>query len=445
MSRIWTFAFVCAVACTTSGGVILGLGAFANRIGSSGLLDAEGLNIVFDFGFQMLTWMSLVWSALHDSLGPRGCAVLGLMIAAFGNTVIALAVVQEVRNPYAYAVGYGLIGGGGNGPYITAYHFANLFPAKRGLCISILAAAFNVAGYAYLVLNIPRIPLDTFFVAYAVYTSCCCVGVGAIYPDTPYVVGDAPGLRQPRLCPGVGTSNPLRATLSALRIATPELRKWRFWGYCLTFGWAALVGQWGAGAAGSGELSGNVTYLQWFVPVVINATFLLTPLIGSLIDRTGFCIPALLLVASMQLVVALMWAGGAGATWAVPVAVCVLGALAYTIEFAYLTLTFPAQAYPGLLTVTLMVQGALGFIAWPLLSTGYLFGCNLCPSSFLLLLLPSLPLYAWPLLCHGRVRKDEELLRAAARGIPNHGSAERRASTSTVEVIPAILESNTSK
>jgi hypothetical protein len=34
------------------------------------------------------------------------------------------------------------------------------------------------------------------------------------------------------------------------------------------------------------------------------------------------------------------------------------------------------------------------------------------------------------------------LLRAAARGFPNHGSAERRASTSTVEVIPAILESS---
>lgn len=44
--------------------------------------------------------------------------------------------------------------------------------------------------------------------------------------------------------------------------------------------------------------------------------------------------------------------------WGAPVALCVLAALAYTIQFSYLTMTFPSTAYPGLLTVTLIVQGA---------------------------------------------------------------------------------------
>ena len=48
------------------------------------------------------------------------------------------------------------------------------------------------------------------------------------------------------------------------------------------------------------------------------------------------------------------------------------------------------------LTVTLVVQGSFGFLAWPFLAYSP-FGCALCPPTYLFLLVPSLALYLWPL------------------------------------------------
>lgn len=413
VSHDFIFVFVLAIACTTSGGVILGVGAFADRIIALQLLSPDSINIVFDLGFQMLTWLSLMWSLLHDTLGPRGCGMLGLALAALGNLIIALAVHGSVHDPYVYAVAYGCIGGGGNGAYITCFQFTNLFTKNRALCVSVFAAAFNIAGYVLLVLNVDGVPLAGFFYFFCVYTACCCVGVGVVYPDSAYVEGDSPALARPSVCHGSaaaagrcgGGGSPLRDTADTLSHAAPELCKARYWGFCFTFGWAALTQQWGAGVVGSGQLNAHDEYLKWFVPVVTNATFLLAPLIGSLIDRTGFRPVALLLVASIQLTLVLIWAGGDLATWASPVALCVLCALTYVVQFSYLTIAFPPRAYPGLLTVTLIVQGTLGFIAWPLLAVARPFGCSQCTPNYLLLLLPSLLLYAWPALLPGSSRK----------------------------------------
>ena len=67
------------------------------------------------------------------------------------------------------------------------------------------------------------------------------------------------------------------------------------------------------------------------------------------------------------------------------------------MQYAYLTMTFAAARFPGLLTVTLAVQGTLGFV--PLaLSELEPFGCrDPCKGNFLLIGLPSVALYAWPL------------------------------------------------
>lgn len=79
-------------------------------------------------------------------------------------------------------------------------------------------------------------------------------------------------------------------------------------GLTAQFGWAALMQQWGAGVVGSGQLNSSDDYLMWFVPSVTNATFLLAPFVGLLIDHTGFRIVAFLLVASIQVTVVLVYA-----------------------------------------------------------------------------------------------------------------------------------------
>ena len=60
-------------------------------------------------------------------------------------------------------------------------------------------------------------------------------------------------------------------------------------------------------------------------------------------------------------------------------------------------MSFPSAAYPGLLATTLLVQGIVGFIAWPLLSEVQPFGPDPAAGNFALLLVPMFVAYAWPL------------------------------------------------
>jgi MFS family permease len=302
------FWFAFFVVATSSGGVILGVGAFAAKFKSiksverpDGLLTDSDLNTVFNVGFQLLTWMSLLWSTLHDSIGPRAVGVLGMALAVAGNLLIALAVDSRVTNPYLYAIAYGLVGGGGNGAFIACFHFASLFE-HQGLRCSVLAAGFNVAGYFYLVLNAEDLELSTYFKCNAVYTAILLAGIARIYPDKPYDHGDTPTFATiPRLA-SMRANTPLADMRKALQRARPSLKEPRFWGFCLTFSWGALVQQWSSGAIGSQLLfpAANDAYFTWGDPTITNATFLFTPLIGAVIDRFGFRWPALLVLLSVR-------------------------------------------------------------------------------------------------------------------------------------------------
>ena len=130
---------------------------------------------------------------------------------------------------------------------------------------------------------------------------------------------------------------------------------------------------------------------------ITNATFLISPLIGHLIDRLGFRPVGLLLVLCMPAVILCLWWEGPIAQWLALVLICLLNALAFTVQFAYLTITFSSAYYPGLLTITLAVQGTLGFIAWPLLVEVAPFGHDPCLGNFLLMAAPTPLLLAWPL------------------------------------------------
>ena len=428
------YAIVLFVACTSSGGTILGVGAFSAKVTAAGLLSAHDAEGVFNVGFQLLTWISLVWSLLHDTIGPRACAVCGLLVAACGHFTIALAATAGTTNPLVYAIGYGLIGGGGNGAYLCSFHFASLFPRTQGTRCALLGGAFNVAGFVLMLLNIPQVSLPTFFFTlggYAIALTLVCL---VIFPDEAYVVGDSAALTCPAIFRCRGDSQPAvattdrcrataccRATADALRLALPSLRLPRYWGFCLTFSWAALCQQWSSGAIGAGVIfpDAEASYLEWAVPTLTNATFLLTPLVGALIDRRGFRLPGLLLIATTELVIGCLWLRGAGSQWLSLMLICALAALAYSIQFAYLTMAFPPAAYPGLLTVTLAVQGAFGFISWPLLTEVQPFGPDPSTGNFLLLGAPTLLLYVWPLLLQGeddRQRALRPAMASASRG-----------------------------
>lgn len=166
----------------------------------------------------------------------------------------------------------------------------------------------------------------------------------------------------------------------------------------------------------------------------MNATYLVAPIIGWLIDRTGFLLAATLLIVSMQALILTLWAGAAAwAQWAALALLAGLAGTLYTIQYAYLTMAFPAQTYPGLLTVTFLVQGTLGFVAWPLLSEVRPFGADPATGNFVLILVPSILCYAWPLSLGATRRKPHE-----ARASTCGGSGDSVAGHGAEPVSPAV-------
>jgi len=299
---------------------------------------------------------------------------------------------------YMYALAYGLVGGGGNAPFIGGFHFASLFDAQGVRC-AVLAAGFNIAGYFYLLLNIGPLSLEAFFYGAATFTVLLGIGISRVYPDTPYRRGDVAVLSPWPSCGRTRTCTPCQDIVSALRRATPALRMARYWGFCFTFGWGALVGQWSSGAVGSALFFPNApdAYFTWGDPLITNATFLVTPLLGAIIDRFGFRLPGLLTLASAIGLVVALWNGEDAMQWPVLLLICLLNATVYTLQFAYLTMAFPSDLYSGLLTVTVAVQCSLGFIAWPLLAVVKPFGADPSLGNFLLMLVPSVLCGVWPL------------------------------------------------
>ena len=460
------FLTILLIACTTSGGVILGTGAFSAKAQEEELLSSDDVDVVANFAFQMLTWITLLWSVLHDSLGPRGCAVLGLLSAAGGHLILALASTHGFTSPYTYAVGLGLVGGGGMGAYISSFQFLNLeaFQRTRGFRTSLLAAAFNVAAYPLLLLNVGPISLGAFFYGYGAFALCAAAVSALLFPDRPYDAASTPRVSGPPrclsgVCPGLpelrggngvrGCSKLVVQTWRDLRAAGEDLRTLRYWGFCLTFSWAALTQEWAGSAVGSGLLFPHAddSYLQYAVPLISNATYLFAPLVGWLIDATGFLYASLLLVVAMQCTCVTLWIGSAipgaeGAMqWLSLLLIAALAAIVYTIQYAYLTMTFKPASYPGLLATALIVQGSLGFLAWPVLSEVHPFGCaDPCMGNFIMVLAPSVILYAWPLWeLLLRWRKLRESLSASGSAAPPVNTTRVSSSSS----LPVVLGANT--
>ena len=130
LSRELAFWTATLAVATASGGLILGVGAFGEAMTREGLATSADMTTVFDGGFQIMTFLSLVWCVAHDKLGPRLCATLGGALAAAGSLILCATTDAPGGGggrTFVYMAALGLIGGGGNGIFFSAFHFANLF------------------------------------------------------------------------------------------------------------------------------------------------------------------------------------------------------------------------------------------------------------------------------------------------------------------------------
>jgi len=201
----------------------------------------------------------------------------------------------------------------------------------------------------------------------------------------------------------------------------------RFLLYVLTFSWSCLVSQYAIGSLGIYYKKSKVgdEYLTWAFPLICNSTFLFAWPVGRVIDKTGFACVSLVLIFLCQLSLLCLYVNSCTpAAWLNLLLLNWIACIQYTIQFVFLHKAAPSSAFPVGLIVVLTVQGAFGFIANPGLSPNP-WGQNFT-WPLLVLVLPSLPLYAWPAFEYTRrlrlKRQQEEDAAALAPSPPATGA-----------------------
>lgn len=173
----------------------------------------------------------------------------------------------------------------------------------------------------------------------------------------------------------------------------------RLWGFMLSFSWCALVSVWVGGAlpdiaSSYFDASGANFFNSWAYPILGNCTIIFSPFVGMIIDKFGWPLPSTLFIIVTQLCLLLLLVESAVAQYFTLIFFNLVQAVGNTLLFSYLQLTFPKDAFPELLALTLSVTGLFGFIAWPGLATNPFSSWT---PIIVMLLLPTILLFWWPL------------------------------------------------
>jgi len=403
------FSIVCICATLGSGGLIIGVGPFIERMVKDGYFadrcDGEdtgcpaqydAMNPIFNGGFQIMTWATCLAGLCLNTWGPRVNAVLGLLILSGGCRILAVATTDD--GAYVWMVAYGMIGAGGNFLYISSFHFANLF-SEREVPIGLLGGIFNLSGLIFMALNIPGLDIHTFFTMYFYIGIGLACLVMVLYPDKALQPGDGYRIKWPSMS-HIDCCTPWRELFQDE--VTESISSRRFIYFSILFGWCTMVnvvigGLMATLSASKSNDEKHVTLFNGYVyPAVGNSTFLFTPFVGYLIQKTGFSLSMLCNVIVTQICIALCWLPTLYSQYVMLVFFNLIQAFAYTMEFTYIQLTYPPQLYGPLIAFVVAFQGVIGLIAWPGLSPNP-FGATAFTPVLLICLIPSFLLYyvAW--------------------------------------------------
>jgi len=407
------FIVVVLLCASSSGGIIVGVGPFLHKMvqekffydrcapGEEVGCDDQynAISPIFTGAFQMMTWVSCVAGILLDTIGPRYTAAIGMVMAICGNYLLSNATTED--GVYLFMVAYGLIGSGGNGMYISSFHFANLFE-DIGLPCSILAGAFNISGLVLMLLNIPSVTIHNFFQVNFYWTIFGLLVTLIFYPDRPYQLGDKFKISFPSLsCKKREPVEDNKALLDSKERGPVGLSflhslGLRFFVFIFIFAYSTMVSVVLQGILNnlSSSRSDNDSLVSAFqnyiFPFICNATIFLNPFIGSYIDKHGFWKSELCLASVSLIAISTCFIPSIYALFFTLVFICAINSFAYTLEFSYLQMTYPPVLYGRLVALTIATQGTLGFIAWPGLSPNPFGAGNFTP--LLLIILCPAPL-----------------------------------------------------
>lgn len=166
-----------------SGGLIFGSAPFQAALVKQGY-SVEDAKTIWGCGFEIFVVGTAVSSPLLDYVGPRWFGTLGLAVECVGHHLLArIGSYQQGRQ--FLAVGFGMIGMGGNMLMLASIQFSALF-VNSSTIAAMMSGAYQFAGFIFIILNEPFIKFDVFFVVYEVITAFGMCLVFVCYPNQPY-------------------------------------------------------------------------------------------------------------------------------------------------------------------------------------------------------------------------------------------------------------------
>jgi len=386
------FGVACFCVTFLSGGLITGTGPFAGKLISEGYIDSSGVAIIFEGAFLILTWGAVVAAHLSGFLGPQLTSIIGMMVQLPGFLIFAF--LPHPANVHVILVAYGLIGWGGYMIFVNSFHFALLFPVNFGVADSMLAGLFNASGLVFLILNAESISFKGFFRAYLGMFGLVFFIVLLCYPSVPYSKGDTPRIASARLR---DLRNP--CDFSQYRRHLGLLANTRFVMFAVQFSLATTVSTYMNGFVSEPAFDFGKEhnwYATWLVPIVTNTNIIFSGIVGVVIKRTGFGLVSLALAVTCTVSAILgLLPTSTLAAFVVPVLLNWMQAMAFTMQFVFLHVNTPGDAFTTGLVGVLCIQGCFNLIPWPIFSV--VFGDNRPPALWILVCLSSL-MYVWPVL-----------------------------------------------
>eukprot|EP00438_Fugacium_kawagutii_P009404 Skav202015 [mRNA] locus=scaffold1138:34935:36116:+ [translate_table: standard] len=348
-----------------SGGLIFGSAPFQAALVKEGY-SVEDAKTIWGCGFEIFVVGTAVSSPLLDYVGPRWFATLGLAVECVGHHLLARIGSYPLQQGRQFlAVGFGMIGMGGNMLMLGSIQFSALF-VNSSTIAAMMSGAYQFAGFIFIILNEPFIKFDVFFVVYEVITAFGMCLVFVCYPNQPYTSPQTASCTWPSMpCPCRASA---AVSTASCKESFAPLKHSRSWYFLLSFSLGATCGAWCSGtflqrvtlkAHEAAKPQAAIDAFVFWMPLASNATFLISPCIGMLIDSRGFVPVVRLLCAAVATSVLSVWLLPFAWQWFTMVSLNWLQAVTYSLQFTYTARRYPAEQFGIIVAFTTVAQSVI--------------------------------------------------------------------------------------
>ncbi|CAJ1408749.1 unnamed protein product [Effrenium voratum] len=379
LPRHFFFGLGLALTACMGGGLIFGCAPFQNALVHKYGYSMADTAAVWGRGFEMFVFGTAILSPFLDVVGPRWFAVAGAAMEWLGhNFLTRTASFPVTQGVDILSFAYGMVGLGGNMLMLASVQFCQLY-SRSSTAAALLMGAYQSAGFIFTIFSLTNVDFSTFFGIYQVISLVGLAVVLLSFPDKPCESPQDAHCSLPVACTWLCTRTATvdRTGIGSLGRSLAPLKRLRTWLFLLSFSMAATCGAWCDGiflselnrkAAADPAAKNKLSQLIFWMPLVSNATFFFTPLIGALIDSHGFPLAVQLLFAVIALLVLSLWLLPLAWQWLTLLLLNWLQAVTYTLQFAYITRRYASDQFGAVMSFSTLAQAAVNPLGVYLLS-----------------------------------------------------------------------------